>query len=474
MKQQLINGQWCNAANGNTWDVVNPATEEVVAVVPYGNEADAHLAIAAAEHAFPSWSSLSAWSRAELLKKTAEIIRKNVIDFGRETTLESGKPKAEAEGEWKVAANLFEWYAEEGKRTYGRVIPSQRTDKRMSVIYQPMGVIGVITAWNFPAYNPARACAAALAAGCTIVCKGSEFTPLSTMNLFTALKEAGIPDGVANLVNGDSAKIGEAMLENLKLKKISFTGSTRVGKILMDGASKTNTKLALELGGNAPVIIMDDVNVEQVAKTAVTSKFRNAGQVCVAPQRFFVHRKIYEAFITAAAHYAKAHVTGNGLETDSRMGPLINRRQQEMVMSLIEEAKQEGAEIVTGGTKREKGFFIEPTVIADRKGTARFADQEIFGPVLPVVSFDTLDEVIAKANNTPYGLAAYIWTNDLKTSILLAENLEFGMVGINEWAPHATEAPFGGWKQSGIGHESGSEGLYEYLEKKLISIGNLG
>lgn len=473
MKQQFIGGNWCNASNGNTWPVQNPATEEVIASVPFGNADDCNLAIEAAAKAFPAWSSLSNWTRGDILKKTAELIRNNLKDFAKEMVLESGKPLAEAIGEWRVAANLFEWFAEEGKRSYGKVIPSARTDKRMSVIYQPMGVIGIITAWNFPAYNPARACAAALSAGCTIVCRGSEYTPLTSMNLFSALQEAGIPAGVANLVNGDPAGMGQAMLNHPDLKKISFTGSTRVGRLLMDGASKTNTKLALEMGGNAPVIIMDDVDIDALAKSAVAAKFRNAGQVCVAPQRFFVHRRIYEDFVAAAAKYAIGHITGNGLDETSKMGPLINKRQLDMVLSVIDEARQQGAAVIAGGTKRDKGFFVEPTIIADRMGTAYFADKEIFGPVLLVVPFDTVHEAIEKANNTPYGLAAYIWTNDLKTSIMMSEKLEFGMIGINEWAPHATEAPFGGWKQSGIGHESGSEGLYEYLEKKLISIGGL-
>lgn len=473
MKQQLINGQWCDACNGNTWPVQNPATEEIITTVPFGNGDDCNLAVEAAVNAFPQWSKLSNWTRADILKRTADTIRKNLKDFAREMVLESGKPMAEATGEWRVAANLFEWFAEEGKRSYGRVIPSTRTDKRMSVIYQPMGVIGVITAWNFPAYNPARACAAALAAGCTIVCKGSEYTPLTSINLFAAMQEAGMPPGVANLIHGDAAGIGDAMLHHPAVKKISFTGSTRVGKILMDGASRTTTKLALELGGNAPVIIMDDVAVEDVARTAVSAKFRNAGQVCVAPQRFFVHRKIYDAFVEASARYANNHITGSGLDEQSKMGPLINARQQEMVLSIINEAKKEGAEVVAGGSKFNKGFFIEPTVIVDRMGSSQFLNKEIFGPVLVIVPFDTMEEVIRRANETPYGLAAYIWTNDLKTAILLSEKLEFGMIGINEWAPHATEAPFGGWKQSGIGFESGSEGLYEYLEKKLISIGGL-
>ena len=473
MKQQLINSEWRDAINGKSWEVVNPATEEIVATVPFGNDADAREGIEAAARAFPAWSNLSSWTRAEILKKTADIIRQNISDFAKETILETGKPRAEAEGEWRVAAHLFEWFAEEGKRTYGRVIPAQRTDRRISVIYQPMGVIGIITAWNFPAYNPARACAAALAAGCTIVCKGSEYTPLTTMNLFSAMHEAGIPSGVANLVNGESDKIGQAMLDHPKLKKISFTGSTRVGKILMDGASKTNTKLALELGGNAPVIIMDDIDVEQVAKTAVPGRFRNAGQVCNIPQRFYVHRKIYDAFEKTLLKYVAQHKTGSGFEAETKMGPLINKRQQQNVLEIIAEAKSEGAEVLAGGNKSDKGFFIEPTVIADKNGTAKFYEKEIFGPILPLIPFDTKEEVIEKANATPYGLAAFVWTNNLQDAIWLSEKLEFGMIGINEWMPHATEAPFGGWKQSGIGHESGSEGIYEYMEKKLISIGGL-
>ena len=385
MKQQLINGEWRDALKGGTWKVQNPATEEFIAEVPFGDDVDCNLAIEAAVKAFPSWSNLSSWTRGDILKKTADIIRQNISEFGRDTILESGKPKAEAEGEWKVAADLFEWFGEEGKRAYGRVIPTKRTDRRMQVMLQPMGVIGIITAWNFPAYNPARACAAALAAGCTVVCKGSEFTPLTSMNLFFALKEAGIPDGVANLLNGDAAKIGEAMLNHPKLKKISFTGSTRVGKLLMDGASKTGTKLSLELGGNAPVIIMDDVNVEEVAKTAASGRFRNAGQVCNIPQRFYVHRKIYDQFLAAVSKYVSHLKVGNGIDSETRMGPLINKRQQENVMNVIAEAKSEGAEVVTGGSSSEKGFFIQPAVIADRNSSAKFYDKEIFGPVLPVI-----------------------------------------------------------------------------------------
>lgn len=473
MKKQYINGDYCEAVNGGVWEVNNPATNRTFATVPFGDEKDCNLAIDAAAHAFKTWSKVSAWTRADILKRTAEIIRKNVSTYSREMVMESGKPLAEAKGELQVAANLFEWYAEEAKRSYGRTIPSARTDKRMQVIYQPMGVIGIITAWNFPAYNPARAWAAALAAGCTIVAKVSEYTPLTGMNLIAALVEAGIPAGVVNLVNGDAAKIGDALLISTAVKKISFTGSTRVGKILMNGASLTNKKLALELGGNAPVIIMDDVDIEHVAKTAVATKFRNCGQVCVSPQRFYVHQNIYAAFSDLAAKYAAELIIGDGLNTDTRIGPLINETQQQHVMAIIDEAKDQGNKIITGGHTLPGGSFIVPTVIEVTNQEAEFLNKEIFGPVMPLISFTDIDEVIAKANSTPYGLSAYIWTNNLNHAVYISENLEFGMVGINEWAPHATEAPFGGWKQSGIGHESGSEGMLEYMEKKLISTGGL-
>lgn len=473
MKELYINGKYVSAVNNGFWEVIDPATEERVDTVAYGDEKDAAAAISAAGMAFETWSKLSPWSRAEILRRAAEIIRKNVSEYAILTTRESGKPIAESKGEWNVAANLFEWFAEEGKRSYGKVIPSQRSDKRMQVIYQPMGVIGIITAWNFPAYNPARAVAAALAAGSTVVLKASEYTPLTAFLMAEALHEAGIPAGVFNCINGDAAAIGNEMLQNPLLKKISFTGSTRVGKILMNGAAITNTKLALELGGNAPVIIMDDVDVDAVAKSSVATKFRNCGQVCIAPQRFYIHEKIFDAFEAAVKKHAASLKMGHGTDPETRLGPLINKRQQQNVLDIIDEALNEGNELIAGGEESEKGYFISPALIHVKNENSGFLQKEIFGPVFPMIRFSDMKEVIKMANDTPYGLSAYIWTNNLQQAIHLSEALEFGMVGINEWAPHATEAPFGGWKQSGIGHESGNEGLLEYMEKKLISIGGL-
>jgi succinate-semialdehyde dehydrogenase/glutarate-semialdehyde dehydrogenase len=343
----------------------------------------------------------------------------------------------------------------------------------MQVIWQPIGVVGIITAWNFPAYNPARAWAAAIAAGCTIVGKGSEFTPYTTMNYTRALVEGGIPAGVVNMVSGDAASIGEEMINNPDLHKISFTGSTRVGRILMDGASRTHTKLSLELGGNAPVIIMDDVDIDRVAPLAVATKFRNCGQVCISPQRFFVHEKVYDRFLEIVVKKAQNHTTGFGLDEGTRMGPLINRRQQENVLDIIRQAVEEGNTVLTGGVPTERGYFIAPTIIQVNDPKSAFLQREIFGPVMPVIKFSSREDALDMANDTPYGLAAYVAVNRLEDAVWLSENLEFGMVGVNEWAPHGTEAPFGGWKHSGIGHESGAEGLTEYMEKKLISYGGL-
>jgi acyl-CoA reductase-like NAD-dependent aldehyde dehydrogenase len=474
--QQHIDGAWTAAASGGTWDVINPATEEVVRTVPFGGREDCRAAIEAAARAFPVWSRLTAYDRGAILQRAAARMRELADDLARTTVLESGKPFAQARGEWMVSADLFDWFAEEGKRAYGRTIPSRVATKRLTVLRQPLGVVGVITAWNFPAYNPARAWAAALAAGCTVVARASEFTPLTAMDMTALLVEAGLPAGVLNLVNGDPASMGQEMLDHPALRKISFTGSVRVGKLLMDGASRTVTRLSLELGGNAPVIVMPDVDLEQVTAGAVTSKFRNGGQVCVAPQRFLVQRSVAEGFAERVASRASRLRLGSGLDPKVQVGPLINARQRDRVAALVTGAARGGVNVMAGGqapANLPRGYFFEPTVLSGVTPEMPVFEEEIFGPVMPIITFDELDEAIALANRTPYGLAAYVWTNDLTASVKASEGLEFGLIGVNEWAPHATEAPFGGWKQSGVGHESGSEGLLEYLETKLVSIGGL-
>ncbi len=474
--QQLIDGAWVDAGNGGTWTVIDPATEEPIRTVPYADRADCRRAIEAAARAFPEWSRRTPWDRGAILLRAAQLMRERAAELAPVTVRESGKPWNQARGEWLATADLFEWFAEEGKRAYGRSIPSRVASKRMTVLRQPLGVVGVITAWNFPAYNPGRAWAAALAAGCTVVGRPSEFTPLSAMELAAILVEAGLPPGVLNLVNGDPEGMGQEMLDHPALRKISFTGSVRVGKILMDGASRTVTRLSLELGGNAPVIVLPDVDLDALASGSVSAKFRNNGQVCVSPQRFLVHRDIADGFAERAAARARALRVGSGLERETQVGPLINARQRDRVEALVADAAGRGAAVLAGGRRPEtlaRGYFFEPTVLAGVGAGLPLYQEEIFGPVMPVTPFDELDEAIALANATPYGLAAYVWTRDLNAAVRAAEGLEFGMVGVNEWTPHATEAPFGGWKQSGIGHESGAEGLLEYLETKLVAVGGL-
>lgn len=472
--EQWIDGSWCPADDGGTWDVVDPATEEVVKTVPFGGESDCKRAIDAAERAFPEWSAKTPYERAEVLKRAAEAMRARAEQLAQVTVREAGKPFVEARGEWTVGADLFEWFAEEGKRAYGRTIPSRRANKRMLVLKQPIGVVGVITAWNFPVYNPARAWAAALAAGCTVVARPSEFTPMTAMEMVNILAEAGLPGGVLNLVNGDPGPMGQAMLDHPACRKISFTGSVRVGRILMDGASRTFTKLGLELGGNAPVLVLPDVDPAEVARQAAAARFRNCGQVCIAPQRFLVHEKVADQFTQSLVPLVKKLRVGPGLDSSSQVGPLINARQRDRVAEMVALARDAGGNVLTGGQRpghQARGYFYEPTVVdAVQPGTPLFTD-EIFGPVLPVTRFGDLDEAIRLANDTPYGLAAYVWTRDLRWAIRAYEGLEFGMVGVNEWSPHSTEAPFGGRKASGFGHESGPEGLAEYMETKLVGIG---
>jgi len=472
--RQLIGGEWREASNGGTWDVLNPASEEVVRTVPFGTADDCRAAIDGAHGAFRGWADRSAYDRATVLKRAADLMRARADDLGRTTVLESGKPFGQGRGEWRVSADLFEWFAEEGKRAYGRVVPSRMAAKRLTVMKQPIGVVGIITAWNFPAYNVARAAAAALAAGCTVVIRPSEYTPLTAMEMVNILVEAGAPAGVVNLVNGEPDAMWQEMLRHPACAKIHFTGSVRVGKRLMDGASRTVTRLSLELGGNAPVLVFPDVNLDQLAASAVAAKFRNGGQVCIAPQRFLVATAVANEFVERVSAGVRALRVGNGLDADTQVGPLINAKQRDRVEALVESARSAGATVRVGGGRpadRDAGYFYQPTVVTGVDPSMSVYGEEIFGPVLPVASFGDFDEAIALANGTRYGLAAYVWTNDLRTAIRASERLEFGMIGVNEWTPQAVEAPFVGWKESGLGREAGLEGLEEYLETKLVALG---
>lgn len=474
--KQLINGEWVGASNGGTWDLVNPATEEVIAVMPFGDAVDARNALDFAAAAFPRWARRTPYERGDVLLGAADWILPRAEELARITTEESGKPLREALAEWRSAVNYLRWFAQEAPRVYGRTIPPRMSSRRVMTIHQPVGVVGTITAWNFPIYNVVRSWGAALAAGCTVVGRPSEYTPRSAMLVAQALHEAGAPPGVINVINGDPASMGQALLDDERCRKISFTGSTRVGKLLMEGAAHSVTRLSLELGGNAPVIILPDVDVQRAAKNAVTTKYRNCGQVCVAPQRFFVHSRIVEEFLDHVTRLTGQVRVGSGLEDSTDTGPLINAAQRSRVETLVEDAVAAGAQVLTGGARPEalpKGYFYQPTVITNMDTEMSLYHQEIFGPVLPVMPFSDLDEAIALANATEYGLAAYVQTNDLNSAIRLYEELEYGMVGVNEWLLATPEAPFGGFKQSGIGRESGPEGVADYMETKTVLIGNL-
>ncbi|MEQ1566126.1 MAG: aldehyde dehydrogenase family protein [Myxococcota bacterium] len=466
-----IGGRWTGARSGRTRALLDPATEQPVDEVAYGDASDAELALDAAAAAFPEWAARTAYDRAAVLDKAAALIAERVDAYARRTTEESGKPLAQSKGEWAGAPNYLRTAAEEARRLGGRSIPSRLRDRRIDVTYLPLGVVGVITAWNFPVYNPNRAAASALAAGNTVVIRPSEYTPRSAFDYARAFDDAGLPPGVLNVVNGEAHPIGQRMLDDPRCRKIAFTGSTRVGKLLMDGASRTVTRLALELGGNAPVLVFPDVDVEAVARAGVTAKLRNAGQVCIAPQRFVVHASVLERFTAAAAAAAAAQVVGHGLDPTTTVGPLVNARQRDQIAAMVEAS---GARIRAGGVRPTgAGYFYPPTVLDQVPDRSGVLTDEIFGPVMPIVGFETVDQALAIANDTEYGLASFVFTRDLNTALRVSERLEFGLVGINDWYPVTAEAPFGGTKGSGIGRESGVEGLHEYVEVKTRYFGGL-
>ena len=464
---QLIGGEWVPAASGRVRPLENPATEDAFAEMPYGDAADVTAAIDAAHAAFPAWARRTPYDRGAILEKAADIIAGRLDELARRTTEESGKPLAQARGEWAGAPNYLRTAADAGRSLGGRWIPSRSPTRRIDVTYAPLGVVGVITAWNFPIYNVNRAVASALAAGCTVVVRPSELTPRTALDYAAILLEAGLPPGVLNVVNGEPESMGQALLDDPRVRKLGFTGSTRVGKLLMDGASRTVTRLSLELGGNAPVLVFPDVAVAAVARAGVLAKNRNGGQACIAPQRYLVHESIAAEFAKAAAAAANAEIVGDGMDPRTTVGPLISRRQRDRVADLVERSVAGGARVLAGGTIPEgRGHFYRPTVLDRVPAGAPVVTEEIFGPVLPIIPFETTDQAVALANDTEYGLAAMLFTRDLRTAMDVSERLEFGLIGVNDWYPVAAEAPFGGFKQSGLGRESGFEGVHEYVEPK--------
>ncbi|CAN5593167.1 NAD-dependent succinate-semialdehyde dehydrogenase [soil metagenome] len=472
-RQLFINGQWIDATGGKTLAVENPATQETIADVSFGTRDDCKRAIDAAAAAMPAWMKLTPYDRAKVLKKTADLMRERADALARTLTMEQGKPLPEAKGEILHSADTFEWFAEEGKRAYGQVIPNSAPGKRHLTIKHPVGVVGAIGPWNFPTTLQSRKIAPALAAGCTIVCKPASQTPLSLIGLFECLIDAGLPAGVANLVMGPASDISAEFMSHPAMRKISFTGSTEVGKGLMRQAADQVKRLSLELGGHAPFIVFPDADPEVVAKAAVLGKFRNNGQVCISPSRFFVHKDIEKRFTEVAVECAKQLKMGNGMDDGIEVGPMFEKKAMDATAALIDDARKTGAKVLTGGgisKKFDRGYFFEPTVLNGLTPDARILTDEPFAPVMPVLGFDKLDEVIAKANATKYGLAAYVFTNDLSVAFKMAEGLEAGIIGLNDPVPATPQCPFGGMKESGLGRELGHEGLEAYLETKYLSI----
>ena len=472
--RMYIDGHWRDADDGRTLAVINPADESTVAEVAFGGRPEAEAAITAAAKAMPAWRNTSSHDRGKVLKRAADLLRERVDVLARTMTAEQGKPLAEARGEVLHTADTFEWFAEEGKRAYGRIIPQAVMTKRHMAIKHPVGVVGTITPWNFPMAMAARKVAPALAAGCTVVSRTADQTPLSMIGLFACLADAGLPPGAANLVIGDARAVADAFFARPEVRKISFTGSTAVGKELIRRSADGVKRLSLELGGHAPLIVFPDADIQQVAQAAVAGKFRNNGQVCIAPSRFYLHETIARDFTEAAVELARALKMGNGMDDGVQVGPMIEPRALDKTAGLVDDARGRGAKVLTGGGKSDRfdrGYFFEPTILRAVDGSMRIMSEEPFAPVMPLLDFSRLDDVIAAANATPYGLAAYVFTNDLTIATRMAEGLEAGIIGINDPIPTAPQCPFGGMKESGLGRELGIEGLDAYLETKYVSLG---
>jgi succinate-semialdehyde dehydrogenase/glutarate-semialdehyde dehydrogenase len=467
----FIGGAWRAARTGRTIDVIDPATEEVVCAIPHAGADEVDEAISAAAQAFPGWRQTLPWDRAAILRKTADLIRARAEVLAHVLTLEQGKPLAEARREVGMAADHFEWAGEEAKRIYGITIDARPAGTRSVVRHEPVGVVGALTPWNFPALQLAAKVAYALAAGCTVVLKPSEETPGISIGLVRALQDAGLPAGAVNLVFGDPPAISERLFASPVVRAVSFTGSTAVGKQLMALAAPGLKRLTMELGGHAPMIVLADADPEDAAAKAAMIKFRNAGQACVSPSRFYVHASIATRFAERMAASARALVLGSGLEATTTMGPLASARRRAAAEALVEDAVLHGAKVRAGGRRppdRARGYYFEPTVLDGLDETARIMNVEPFAPIAPIVTFTDLDEVIQRANRLPYGLAAYAFTPSAKSAAKLGDGLEAGMVAINNFALATAETPFGGVKESGFGREGGPTAIHEYLVPKLV------
>ncbi len=472
-EQCYIGGQWCDADDGSTIEVDNPATEAVLGKVPKMGETETNKAIDAANAAFPAWRDKSAAERANLLEAWHDLMMQHQDDLGRLMTLEQGKPLAEAKGEIAYAASFLKWFSEEARRAYGDTIPGAKPGQRIVVIKQPIGVTAAITPWNFPSSMITRKAGAALAAGCTMVVKPASATPYSALALAELAERAGIPAGVFNVITGSAGAISTALTDSSIVRKLSFTGSTEVGSKLMAQCAKHIQKVSLELGGNAPFIVFDDADLDKAVEGAMASKFRNTGQTCVCVNRFLVQDSVHDAFVEKLKVAIEAMKIGDGLEEGVTQAALINRGAADKVMEHIEDALGKGAKVVTGGQRHEKGgSFVQPSLITGVTPDAQLCLEETFGPLAAVITFKDEEDAIRIANDTPYGLAAYFYSNNIHRCWRVAEALESGMVGVNEGIISNAAAPFGGVKESGLGREGSHQGMDEYLEEKYLCMGS--
>jgi succinate-semialdehyde dehydrogenase/glutarate-semialdehyde dehydrogenase len=467
-----IGGEWLGGTGRKGEDVINPATGKPLGHLPHASTADLDAALAAAHKGFAVWRATSAYERAKVLRKAANLVRERVEAITRIMTQEQGKVIAESRLEVLTTADIIEWFAEEGRRAYGRIVPGRVKGVRQLVVQEPVGVVAAFTPWNFPTLTPARKIGASLAAGCSIILKASEETPGACVELVRCFAEAGVPAGVVNLVFGVPANVSEHLLASDIVRKVSFTGSVPVGKHLAGLAAKGMKRATMELGGHSPVVVFGDADPEKVADTIAAFKYRNAGQVCISPTRFYVQEPIYNRFLKRFTEFANAIKLGDGLEDGVTMGPLANARRLDAMEAIVNDSKSRGATIVTGGKRRgNQGYFYEPTVVTDIADDSKLMTEEPFGPIAPVVPFKSFDEVVARANALKFGLAAYAFTSSTQTANAIGDALESGMVGVNSVAISTPETPFGGVKDSGYGHEGGIEGLEAYAVRKFISQG---
>jgi succinate-semialdehyde dehydrogenase/glutarate-semialdehyde dehydrogenase len=471
----LVDGKWIEADSGRTTPVPNPATGETLGTVPAFGAAETRRAIEAAHRAYPAWRALTAKERSVILRRLYELMIANADDLALLMTSEQGKPLAEAKGEVVYAASFVEWFAEEGKRAYGDMIPTNQKGRRILVMKEPVGVFAAITPWNFPAAMITRKCAPGLAVGCTGVVRPASQTPFTALAIGVLAERAGMPPGVLNIITGPSSETGKELTGNPLVRKLSFTGSTEVGKVLIAQCAQTVKKVSMELGGNAPFIVFDDADLDAAVTGAMASKFRNTGQTCVCANRILVQDGVYEAFAAKLAAAAKAMKVGPGTEEGVTQGPLINAAAVAKVEEHIEDAVKQGAKILAGGRRHPRGgTFFEPTVLAEVPAGAKIFREETFGPVAPLFRFKTEEEAVRLANDTPFGLAAYFYARDVGRIMRVSEALEYGIVGVNEGVISTEIAPFGGFKESGLGREGSKYGIEEYLEIKYVALGGIG